>query len=52
MQSRFFLPGVAPDVAQIAHALATRFLELLEQFIFFVSQEKLRNTGVARFFRQ
>jgi hypothetical protein len=52
MQSCFFLPGVAPDVTRIAHALATRFLEPLEQFIFIVSQEKLRNTAVALFFRQ
>ncbi len=52
MQSRFFLPGVAPDVARVAHALATRFLEPLKQFICIVSQEKLRNTGVARFFRR
>jgi hypothetical protein len=52
MQSRFFLPGMVPDVAPIAHAFAVRFLEPLEQFIFIVSQEKLSNTGVALFFRQ
>jgi hypothetical protein len=52
MQSCFFLPDVAPDVARIAHALVTRFLEPLEQFICSVSQEKLRNTDVALFFRQ
>jgi hypothetical protein len=52
MQSRFFLPGLAPDVARIAHALATRFLQPLKQFICIVSQEKLRNTGVARLFQQ
>ena len=33
MQSRFFLPGVAPDVARIAHALAVRFLEPLVKLI-------------------
>src|SRR5438876_11062422 len=34
MQSRFFLPGIAPDVAPIAHAFAVRFLEPLVQFMF------------------
>jgi hypothetical protein len=48
----FLSMGIAPDVARITHALATRFLQPLKQFIFIVSQEKLRNTGVARFFRQ
>jgi hypothetical protein len=52
MQSCFFLPGIAPDVARIAHAFVVRFLEPFEQFIFIVSQEKLRNIGVAHFFRQ
>jgi len=52
MQSWFFLPSVAPDVARIAHALATHFPEPLEQFICILSQEKLRDTGVALFFRQ
>ena len=33
MQGRFFLPGIAPDVARIAHAFAVRFLEPLVQFI-------------------
>ena len=33
MKSRFFLPGIAPDVARIAHAFAARFLEPLVQFI-------------------
>ena len=52
MQSSFFLPGVAQDIARIAHALATRFLEPLEQFICVVFQEKLRGKGVALFSRQ
>jgi hypothetical protein len=51
MQSRFFLLGLAPDVAPIAHAFAVRFLEALVLFICIVSHEKLRNTGVALFFR-
>jgi hypothetical protein len=34
MQSRFFLPGIAPGVAWIAHAFAARFLEPFVQFIF------------------
>src|SRR5438067_12093554 len=33
MQSSFFLPGIVPDVARIAHAFAARFLEPLVQFI-------------------
>ena len=33
MQSRFFLPGVAPDVTWIAHAFAVRFLEPLVKLI-------------------
>ena len=33
MQSRFFLPGIAPDAARILHAFAARFLEPLVQFI-------------------
>jgi hypothetical protein len=33
MQSRFFLPGIVPDVARIAHAFAARFLHPLVQFI-------------------
>ena len=33
MQSRFFLPGIAPDVAGIAHAFTARFLEPLVQFM-------------------
>ena len=33
MQSRFFLPRIAPDVARIVHAFAARFLEPLVQFI-------------------
>ena len=33
MQSRFFLPGIAPDIARITQALAVRFLEPLVQFI-------------------
>jgi hypothetical protein len=51
MQSRFFLPGIAPDVARIAHTFVVRFLEPLVQFILIVSQEKLRNTGIVLFFR-
>ena len=33
MQSSFFLPGIVPDVARIAHAFAARFLEPFVQFI-------------------
>src|SRR5947209_12827461 len=33
MQSHFFLPGIAPDVARIVHAFAARFLEPCVQFI-------------------
>src|SRR6266568_2220081 len=33
MQSRFFLPGIAPDVARIVQAFAARFLEPFIQFI-------------------
>ncbi len=41
MQSRFFLPGIAPDVARIVYAFAARFLEPLVQFI---AAEKLKGT--------
>jgi hypothetical protein len=34
MESRFFLPGISPHVARIAHTFAARFLEPLIQFIF------------------
>src|SRR5947207_16008430 len=33
MQSRFFLPGIAPDVTRIVYAFAARFLEPLVEFI-------------------
>ena len=33
VQGRFFLPGIVPDVARIAHAFAARFLEPFAQFI-------------------
>ena len=33
MQSRFFLPGIVPDVARIVHSFAARFLEPFVQFI-------------------
>ena len=33
MKSRFFLPGIAPDFARIAHSFAVRFLEPLVHFI-------------------
>ncbi len=33
MQSRFFLPRIAPDVARITHAFAACFLEPFVQFI-------------------
>ena len=33
MQSRFFLPGIVPDVTWIAHAFAVRFLEPLVKLI-------------------
>src|SRR5260370_19187718 len=33
MQSRFFLPRIAPHIARIAHAFGARFLEPFVQFI-------------------
>src|SRR2546423_12397983 len=38
MQSRFFLPSIAPDVARFVQAFAARFLEPLVQFILVLIQ--------------
>jgi hypothetical protein len=33
MESRFFLQGIAPDIARLAQSCAARFLHTLMQFI-------------------
>src|SRR5712692_2800208 len=38
MKSRFFLPGIAPDVARIAHSFKARFLYPLIHFILILKE--------------
>jgi hypothetical protein len=38
MKSRFFLPGIAPDVTRIAHAFEVRFLYPLIHFILILKE--------------
>ncbi len=38
MKSRFFLPGIAPDFARIAHSFEARFLYPLIHFILILKE--------------
>jgi hypothetical protein len=55
MESRFFLPGIVPDIARLAQSFAARFLHTLVQFILVLIESvaakdlPLRNRSWGRF---